>query len=94
MGRNWIDSRFSSQYELTSLPPITKQSPTESLAQASQSHSLKVVAIVVHSPLPKAVCKIIHIVKIELSKTKTTKRHMSTTMLKYLHWPVMYSPVF
>ena len=34
MGSNWIDLKFSSQYMLTSLQPITKQSPTEGLVQA------------------------------------------------------------
>ena len=34
MGSNWIDLKCSSQYVLTSLPPITKQSPTEGLVQA------------------------------------------------------------
>ena len=36
MGSNWIDLKCSSQYVLTSLPPITKQSPTEGLVQANQ----------------------------------------------------------
>ena len=34
VGSNWIDLKCSSQYVLTSLPPITKQSPTEGLVQA------------------------------------------------------------
>ena len=41
MGSNWIDLKCSSQYVLTSLPPITKQSPTEGLVQANVSQELR-----------------------------------------------------
>ena len=34
MGSNWIDLKCSSQYVLTSLPPLTKQTLTEGLVQA------------------------------------------------------------
>ena len=38
MGSTWIDLKCSSQYMLTSLPPLTKQSPTatEGLVQSRQ----------------------------------------------------------
>ena len=41
MGSNRIDLKCSSQYVLTSLPPITKQSPTEGLVQAKGEYALK-----------------------------------------------------
>ena len=40
MRSNWIDLKCSSQYVLTSLPPITKQSPTEGLVQANDRELL------------------------------------------------------
>ena len=42
MGSNWINLKCSSQYVLTSLPPITKQSPAEGLVQASLYTTLQV----------------------------------------------------
>ena len=36
MGSTWIDLKCSSQYVLTSLPPLTKQTSTEGLVQARQ----------------------------------------------------------
>ena len=37
MRSNWIDLKYSSQYVLTSLPPLTKQTLTEGLVQASHT---------------------------------------------------------